>query len=341
MNIRISFIIPVFNVEKYIERCILSIENQDIPRDEYELIVVNDGTQDNSVSIIQQLQLQYPNIRLINKENGGLSSARNVGVKHAFGKYIWFIDSDDYIDANVLRLILNKAYLEDLDVLGFGNKDIYPNGSIFYAYTHKPVGIVTGKDLLQHYELSVSACSFIAKRELYIKYDIQFTEGIYHEDYDFVIDLYEYCERIAYMRIYPYNYIVKSEGSITTSRNFPHVRKRLDSWISIINNIKSKYYNVTDPFSYSYYATLWCSVYQFHALSALLLLDLPLKEKKEYVRKFKEIGCFSIDLNCSLNAKRKLIVLLIYKHPFVYNICLSIRKTLNVLLCTLKRKKCR
>ena len=81
------------------------------------------------------------------------------------------------------------------------------------------------------------------------------------------------------MRIYPYNYIVKSEVSITTSRNFPHVRKRLDSWISIINNIKSKYYNVTDPFSYSYYATLWCSVYQFHALSALLLLDLPLKEK--------------------------------------------------------------
>ena len=240
----------------------------------------------------------------------------------------------------MLQQILKKAYSEDLDVLGFGNKDIYPDGTTFYAYTHKPEGTVTGKEFLQYYELSVSAWSFIAKRELYIEHGIQFTEGIYHEDYDFIIYLYEHCERIAYMRIYPYNYVVKSEGTITTSKNFSHVRKRLDSWISIISNIKSKYHNVTDSFSYSYYATLWCSVYQFHALSALLLLDLPLKEKKEYVHKFQEIGCFSIDLNCSLNTRRKLIVLLVYKHPFVYHICLVVKKGLNVLSCVLKRGKC-
>ena len=85
---KLSIIVPVYNVEPYIERCVRSLEQQNIPKQEYEIIIVNDGTQDQSIQIINKLRLEYPNIVLIEKENGGLSSARNYGLKYAQGEYI-------------------------------------------------------------------------------------------------------------------------------------------------------------------------------------------------------------------------------------------------------------
>ena len=335
MNIKISFIIPVFNVEKYIKRCILSIENQDIPREEYELIIVNDGTLDNSIEIIKLLQQQFSNIILVNKKNGGLSSARNFGIQYASGKYIWFIDSDDFIDSNVLRTIIDNAYKEDLDVLCFGNKDIYPNGKILYPYTSKPSKIVTGLEFLRHYQLSIAAWTCIAKKTLYTQYHIQFTEGIYHEDYEFILALYEHSCKIAYMDIYPYNYIIKENGTITTNKNSQHIKKRLDSWLCIIKNITHKYPNTTDPSTYSYYANRWCNVYKFHALSALILLPLPFNDKKNYIHKFQEIGCFPIG-PCNLNMRRKFIAI-IYSKPIFYTGVIAIFGVLNTFYKSMQR----
>ena len=337
MNIKLSFIIPVFNVEQYIEKCILSIENQDISHSEYEIIVVNDGTMDNSVSIIKCLQQKYGNIKLYNKENGGLSSARNFGLKYATGDYIWFIDSDDFIDSNVLKSIIDKAYSENLDVLCFGNKDVYSNGNVLYPYTRKPLNIiVSGIDFLQHYELSIAAWSCIMKRKLFTQYNIQFTEGIYHEDYEFILYLYEYCDRITYMDIYPYNYIIKSQGTITTSKNSQHTKRRIDSWITIIKNISQKYSTQTDPSLYGYYANKWCNTYKFHALSALLMLPLSFKEKKYYIHKFKEVGCFPIGEYCGLNRRRKMITH-IYNHPFLYTYTIFIWNRINSFASVIKK----
>ena len=121
----LSIILPVYQVEEYIEKCIISIEEQDISHDLYELIVVNDGTKDNSIKLVENLQKKYSNINIVHKENGGLSSARNFGLKYATGKYIWFIDSDDYIDPYTLKKLVTEATTYDLDLLCFSNKDIY------------------------------------------------------------------------------------------------------------------------------------------------------------------------------------------------------------------------
>jgi len=99
---KISLIIPVFNVDQYLSRCLDSCIHQDLIPDEYEIIAVNDGSTDRSLTILREYEQKYSNIKVIDKPNGGLSSARNTGLSVAIGDYIWFIDSDDWIKENSL-----------------------------------------------------------------------------------------------------------------------------------------------------------------------------------------------------------------------------------------------
>ena len=103
----VSIIIPIYNVEKYIEQCFTSIYAQDISEDIFEVIAVNDGTPDNSMSIVKTIASQHKNLVIINQENQGLSVARNTGLDHAKGEYIWFVDSDDWLTKDSLSIVLD------------------------------------------------------------------------------------------------------------------------------------------------------------------------------------------------------------------------------------------
>ena len=118
IEMKLSIIIPVYNVEKYVEKCLRSCAEQDLPSDEYEIIVVNDGTKDSSLEIVERVAKDYSNIAIISQENAGLSAARNKGLSLAKGEYIWFIDSDDWIEKNCLQKIIRKCFEDGLDVLG-------------------------------------------------------------------------------------------------------------------------------------------------------------------------------------------------------------------------------
>lgn len=117
----LSIIIPMYKVEEYVERCIRSLEDQDIPRNDYEIICINDGSPDNCREVILRLQKEFKNIILIDKENQGVSRARNDGIDTAIGKNLLFIDPDDYIETNSLGRILNTAdeYKAEVSFLGF------------------------------------------------------------------------------------------------------------------------------------------------------------------------------------------------------------------------------
>ena len=106
---KLSLIIPMYNVELYIEKCLNSCINQDLSADEYEIIIVNDGSKDNSLSIAESIAQKHNNVRIITQTNGGLSSARNTGLINSRGEYIWFIDSDDWIEPNVLKELYTTA----------------------------------------------------------------------------------------------------------------------------------------------------------------------------------------------------------------------------------------
>lgn len=114
-----SIIIPIYNAEKYIRECLDSCCLQDFPRDQYEIICVNDGSKDSSLSVLQEYISKYK-ITVINKENEGVSSARNVGIKHAKGKFLWFVDADDIITKDALVYISKKIKDKECDIFKFG-----------------------------------------------------------------------------------------------------------------------------------------------------------------------------------------------------------------------------
>jgi glycosyltransferase involved in cell wall biosynthesis len=115
----LSMIIPVYNTEKYLEECLDSCLSQDLPYEDYEIICINDGSIDGSLDILRGYEARYPNIIVIDQPNGGVSAARNVGIDIAKGDYVWFIDSDDLIRSNSLKMLLELVQQTTCDVLSF------------------------------------------------------------------------------------------------------------------------------------------------------------------------------------------------------------------------------
>ena len=216
--ILLSIIIPIYNVEKYIGRCIESCLKQDLPYDEYELLIVNDGSKDGSIDVVKQYTRDNKNIRIIEQENAGLSAARNRGITEAHGHYLWFVDSDDDIKENVLAQIVYKADSQKLDVLCFGIKVIKKDAAYdYYIYAERENYIYDGAAFVSKVIMPASACVALYKREFLLANNLYFRIGIIHEDQEFTPRAYCLAKRIAYIDIPAYNYWVR-EGSIMTSQ---------------------------------------------------------------------------------------------------------------------------
>lgn len=294
----LSIIVPVYNVEKYIERCLMSLVNQDLISNEYEIIVVDDGSPDRSAVIVESLQKKYDNIILLHKSNGGLSSARNYGMDFAKGKYMMFVDSDDYIEPNVLGMLISTCLKYDLDYLGYGLTSI-TNGMLNpkprWEKHPDPYKLMSMSNYISNYTVIISACGHIARREIYENNKIRFLEGIIHEDYEFMFRFYKYVNRMMFTDIAVYNYDIKESDTITTIRTEAQNRRSVESWIAMLvslNNIL-KDFNHNDP-DYIRTANLLLNNYRYVALTNLLLKRLPIKDKFVYFNQLKAAKALKI-----------------------------------------------
>ena len=213
----LSIIIPVYNVEKYIERCLKSCVYQDIPYSEYEIIVVNDGSPDHSIEIASIFAKNYSNILIINQENQGLSGARNTGMKHAHGEYIWFVDSDDYIEEHCLVRIV--SYLKhDLDILQLQYRHVYeddtPSLDIDFCRIE---GVKSGLEVTKHGGLPAPAPFSIYRTQFLRNNQLEFVRGIYHEDSEFKPRATYLAKKITSDNFISYNYLQRISGSITSN----------------------------------------------------------------------------------------------------------------------------
>lgn len=138
-----SLILPVYKVEHYIGKCILScLEQKGINSSEYEIILVDDGSPDHSIDVALDVVRKYPNyqVNVIHRENGGLSAARNTGLRVAKGKYVWFIDSDDWIASDSLSILKNIVEQEDaIDVVTFTHQIVFSDGFVSSEISKKVV----------------------------------------------------------------------------------------------------------------------------------------------------------------------------------------------------------
>lgn len=202
----VSVIVPVYNVEKYLRRCVHSITDQTYKN--LEIILIDDGAQDKSGLICDELEKEDNRIKVIHKKNGGLSSARNAGIEIATGDYITFVDSDDWIadDTYEYCMILMKEYAAD--VVEFNYKNVTSQENI--RQPEEVINIFTGKEILQHYMItttktgSYSVCRCLFPREAIVTH--AFREGKINEDIDYKYEALLKCNRLATTNQHKYFY---------------------------------------------------------------------------------------------------------------------------------------
>lgn len=219
---KFSFIVPVYNVEKYLEQCVQSILCQ--PFDDFELILVDDGSTDSSGALCDKLAQTDARIRVIHQENGGLSEARNTGIRNAKGTYILFVDSDDYIAPGILSKI-NETIdcYENADVVFLEAIKFWPDGRQEPMADGYKADRINGKTKDQVLDFLTtmpkfpgSACTKVIRREL-LDESMFFEKGLLSEDIDWCYRLFGKAERYAYLPQPYYYYRQSRQGSISNA----------------------------------------------------------------------------------------------------------------------------
>jgi glycosyltransferase involved in cell wall biosynthesis len=239
----ISVIIPVYNVEQYLHDCLDSVVAQSYS--DYEIICVNDGSTDGSLEILCEYQKKYSKIIVITQQNKGLSGARNAGIEAAKGDYLFFLDSDDWIEPTTIEILAMKQNGEDL--LCFNGRRVFENGE-----TEEPdAGIsdsqLSGWDYYTKYALLPRKFHFVCtvlrlyRREYVLKNNLFFEEGIYHEDNLFTPIACYYAQLVKVIPDCLYNYRIRV-GSIMQTDNL----KKLYDMIVVANKLSDFFIPIKD-----------------------------------------------------------------------------------------------
>lgn len=249
---KVSVVVPIYNVEKYIKKCMDSLVNQTLQ--EIQIILVNDGSTDESGNIAKEYASKYTNkIIYLEKENGGLSDARNFGMRYAEGEYIAFLDSDDYVENTMCEEMYNKAIQEVSD---------YVECDFVWEYPDK-----TKKDKRNSYNnkkemltnVRVVAWNKLIKREILEKNNISFPKGLRYEDIEFTYKLIPYLNKTSYVNKEFVHYVQRN-NSIANVQN-----ERTAEIFTIFDNIikyyqeKNFYEEYKEELEYSYSRILLCS----------------------------------------------------------------------------------
>lgn len=216
---KVSIIVPVYNVEKHLEQCVNSILAQTYKN--IEVILVDDGSPDNCGTICDNYIIKDPRIRVVHKKNGGLSSARNTGLDVATGEYIMFIDSDDFIETDMVEVLFELKATSNADIACCGMYRYKETSTTLIDNTISKNEIeildrITSLKRLILRTIDCSSCNKLYHRELIG--ETRFKEGRNNEDHPFLFELYQKCDSIAYTNK-AYYYYRATEGSITNSLN--------------------------------------------------------------------------------------------------------------------------
>lgn len=259
---KISIIIPVYNVEKYLRDCLDSCINQTL--ENIEIICVDDCSPDNSIKILEEYQAKDSRIKIFrHKENKNLGAARNTGLQAANGEYIWFVDSDDFIDTKACQILYNAIKEFDVDMLCFSALRFSETEGIrhfFYdKYYHQGVQInkiyhpkTKWKEIIFKH-LNVTAWAYITKTSVIQKF--RFREGVWHEDVDFTPILLASVNSFCYIPYTAYFY----RTNLNSTTQTPMTQKRLEDLIQALESLNNFAVNnkiKKDHFLYHYAASM-------------------------------------------------------------------------------------
>lgn len=280
-----SFIVPVYNTEKYLKKCLDSLVNQTYK--DFEIIVVNDGSTDESYKIISRYKNKYKNISVINQENEGLSMARNRGVQKSSGKYIIFVDSDDYVSNKLLEEVDKK--IDDSDILRFQIATEDEEYTKINEYHEEGFESMCGYDAFKYlssYHFVEPAWCYVIRKNYYIENKFSFKKGVYHEDFGLIPYVIYKARKVKSIDFIGYYYIQRN-GSIMNNNDYKKTVKKAFDMLEqyktmrlFAKNINRK--NNLDDYFLSYISN---SV-------IVKARELKKDEKKVYINELKKLNVF-------------------------------------------------
>lgn len=283
--IKYSFIVPVYNTEKYLKKCLDSLVNQTYK--DFEIIVVNDGSTDKSSNIISKYQKKYKNIIVIDKENEGLSMARNRGVQKSSGKYIIFVDSDDYVSNKLLEEVDKK--IDYSDILRFQIATEDEEYTKINEYHEEGFESMCGYDAFKYlssYHFVEPAWCYVIRKNYYIENKFSFKKGVYHEDFGLIPYVIYKARKVKSIDFIGYYYIQRN-GSIMNNNDYKKTVKKAFDMLEqyktmrlFAKNINRK--NNLDDYFLSYISN---SV-------IVKARELKKDEKKVYINELKKLNVF-------------------------------------------------
>lgn len=238
----ISIVVPIYNVERDLKRCVESLINQ--THRNIEIILVDDGSTDSCPEICDKYATIDSRVKVIHKTNGGLSDARNSGLREAIGEFILFVDSDDYIELDSCEFFLNSYDGKSDFIVGVAKQ---VNGKKIKLMCHR--GLENGstynsKDFIinsiQHNEWYAPAWLNLYKREFLLKNNLEYKKGIYFEDIEMLPRLFIAANLIQYIDFAFYNYIIRENSIMTSSKNGSYIKDSLwiyKNWLDIFRKI--------------------------------------------------------------------------------------------------------
>ncbi len=276
-----SLIVPVYNVERYLEQCLESIVHQSFRN--YELILINDGSTDTSLSICQRYADSHPNIKIINQDNSGVSIARNNGIKASKGNYIWFVDSDDYIADNALQILFDHLIHTDVEMLGFSNYHYHEDENVIKEnlFNGNTTALTPKSFFDKGYVFETAPWIMVIKNAFLKENNLLFDPDlIIYEDNLFMMNCLSKSKLIQYIDALLYYYRIRN-NSLTAMNKVESVS--LKGYIELLKfNIKaSRTSDIQD-----YWNT---NIYQYLNNVYHIYFKLDEIEKQKYVADIEEI----------------------------------------------------
>lgn len=307
----------MYNAAPYIERCLNSVFNQDIAPENLEIIIVNDGSPDNSEEIAKELSRQKENVRIFTQRNKGLGGARNTGIEKALGEYIIFLDADDYLEPNCLSKIHNEIKsikFQDVDVFELGCKLVSEQDQVLTTLIPEPTEqIYTGIEYYLKTKNISSACNKLYKREALG--DLRFKERIYVEDSEFNTRAYFFFKKCCALDLILSNF-VQTRGSITRNRNEETKNKLLQDTLEILHSFKRfELENSNNTYFEKEYFSKKYTLYNVTIFNLLIKYNMKVSKALEIRKELQQESLFILDYK-GLEGKKNLFRILL-KYSFL------------------------
>lgn len=292
----LSFIIPLYNSAIWLPKCLYSVLNQDISEDEVEIICINDGSPDNSADIAREIAKEHPCIIVIDQENQGPSGARNTGMRAAIGKYLCFVDPDDFVEPNVYGSLVKQMEDEQLDMLRFNYQvvnekyEVIPKRPFECKFDYTPQ-LMTGTQFLsERLDIACNIWRYIYRRNIIVDNNIWCFVGDYYDDTPWLPLVLMKAERMNICDTVVYDYLERSD-SLVNATSPQAVQKKIDGGFILLELLLNELKYVDNERVMSWYKMIIT-----HATISLMTLIgvYQFGEREKYLQKLKKFSIFPL-----------------------------------------------